>query len=51
MYSIRVLISCGVNLGGEIEHLNHNASFHGDLEEELYMDFPRALFLKIQKEP
>ncbi|KAJ7967937.1 Retrovirus-related Pol polyprotein from transposon TNT 1-94 [Quillaja saponaria] len=41
MNSIRVLISCAVNLGWDLQQLDvKNAFLHGDLAEEVYMEIP-----------
>ncbi|XP_028100331.1 uncharacterized protein LOC114299723 isoform X1 [Camellia sinensis] len=41
MNSIRAILSCVANLGWPLQQLDvKNAFFHGDLEEEVYMDVP-----------
>ncbi|KAJ7982285.1 Retrovirus-related Pol polyprotein from transposon TNT 1-94 [Quillaja saponaria] len=41
MNSIRVLISCAVNLGWDLQQLDvNNAFLHGDFIEEVYMEIP-----------
>ena len=45
MNSIRVILSCFVNLRWDLQQLDvKNVFLHEDLEEEVYMDIPLGFF-------